>query len=132
MGEIVLGVPQELAGEFITDELADDVLRGADVISWLTLAADSTSAIVAVLVAREAIGEIIHRLVRHVGKSCQDEPQVRVSIQTAAGAQVLVDVNDSAGLARLEVSVKAVVLEQLDSPDIKQPDGVHSDIGLGS
>jgi hypothetical protein len=130
MGEIVIGVPQELAAEFIHDELADDLLRGVDVVSLLTLAVDGTSAIVAIVVARESIGEVVRRLVRHVGKSREDEPRVRVSIKTAAGTQVLVDVNDSAGLARLEVSVTTVVLEQLDGPDIKQPRSLHTDIGL--
>ena len=86
-------------------------------VSLLTLAADTTSAVTAVVVARESIGAVIRRLVRHASQPVDGNSEVKVRVQSPAGTIVLVEANNVGGLRLLEVKVESVVMEQVDHAD---------------
>jgi hypothetical protein len=119
MDEITLRVPSGLAAELIEQDLAAEPLvwRGADVVSVLTLVADTTSAVTAVVVARESIGKVIRRLVHHASQTAEEASEVKVSVQSPTGSLVLVEANNADGLRRLEVTVQTMAMEQLDHAD---------------
>lgn len=119
MTEVTLSLPIDLAAGLLEDDLAAEPLvwRGTDVVSLLTLAVDTTSAVTAVIVARESIGAVIRRLIRHASGPVEENSEVRVHVQSPAGTIVLVEVNNVGGLTHLEVKVQNVVMEQLDHAD---------------
>lgn len=119
MIEVTLSLPVDLASGLLEDDLVAEPLvwRGADVVSLLTLAADTTSAVTAVVVARESIGAVIRRLVRHASQPVEGNSEVKVCVQSPAGTLVLVEANNVGGLTRLEVKVQSVVMEQLYHAD---------------
>ena len=119
MIEVTLSLPIDLAEGLLEDDLVAEPLvwRGTDVVSLLTLAADTASAVTAVVVARESIGAVIRRLVRHASGSVEGDSEVRIYVQSPARALVLVETNNVGGLTRLEVKVRSVVMEQLDHAD---------------
>ena len=119
MIEVTLSLPIDLAEGLLEDDLVAEPLvwRGTDVVSLLTLAADTTSAVTAVVVARESIGAVIRRLVRHASGPVEGNSEVRVYVQSPAGTLVLVETNNVGGLTLLEVKVQSVVMEQLDHAD---------------
>jgi len=88
-----------------------NVWRGADVVSLLTLAVDSTSAVMAVVVSRTAIAEIAKRFVQARAKSAGPAPEVTILIKTRGGERVLVEVNDTGGRLRLAALVELAVAE---------------------
>lgn len=111
MTDVTLGLPVALADELVEDELADEVVawRGADVVALLTLAADITSAVTAVVVSKDAFAAIARRLVRHVSETAGDVPELRISVSAPEGMSVLVEVNDVPGRARLAMWVESVI-----------------------
>ncbi len=119
MDEITLWVPSDLATELFEQGLAAEPLvwRGTDVVSVLTLAADITSAVTAVVVARESIGAVVRRLVHHASQTAEEASEVKVSVQGPVRTLLVVEANNPGGLMRLEVRVQAVVGEELDHAD---------------
>ena len=119
MTEVTLSLPMDLAAELLEDDLVAEPLvwRGTDVVSLLTLAADTTSAVTAVVVARDSIGAVIRRLVRHAGRPVERNSEVKVYVRSPAGTLVLVEANNVDGLMRLDVKVESVVIQQIDSAD---------------
>jgi hypothetical protein len=82
MDEIVLSLPSDMAAQLITEDVATEPLvwRGTDVVSLLTLTADMTSAVTAVVVARESIGAVIRRFVHHTKQIAEDAPEMTISV----------------------------------------------------
>lgn len=117
MIDVTIALPAALADELIAEDLVADVWRSADVVSILTLAADMTSAVAAVLVARESIRPVIRRMVRHAAETAEGQSHIQVYIQGRAATRVVVEANDAAGLTRLEITLRDVVCQQLESPD---------------
>jgi hypothetical protein len=121
MIEVTLSLPIDLAEGLLEDDLVTEPLAwrgtGTDVVSLLTLAVDTTSAVTAVVVARESIGAVIRRLVRHASGPIEGNSEVKVYVQSPAGTRVLVETNNVDGLTRLEVKVHSVVKEQVDHAD---------------
>jgi hypothetical protein len=111
MDQLIFDLPSDLAAELIKDQLVTEpyVWRGADVVSLLTLCADMTSAVTAVLVARESIASVVRRLVGHVGKSTADAADVTIFVQADGKVRILVGTNNPSGLERLEVQIESVV-----------------------
>lgn len=119
MDKLIFGLPSDLAAELINDQLVTEpfVWRGVDAVSLLTLCADMTSAVTAVLVARESIAAVVRRLVRHVGKSTRDAADVTIFIQVNGKERVLVEPNSTSGLERLDVQIESLVKEVVISND---------------
>jgi hypothetical protein len=119
MDEIVLSLPSDLAAQLLAEDVVTVPLvwRGADVVSLLTLTADITSAVTAVVVARESIGAVIRQFVHHTKQTADDVPDVIVSVQAPAGTRVFVEANNSTGLMRLEVDIRKVVEEMIENAD---------------
>ena len=117
MIEVTLSLPIDLAAELLEDDLVAEPLvwRGTDVVSLLTLAADTTSAVTAV-VACESIGAVIRRLVRHASQPVDGNSEVKVRVQSPAGTIVLVEANRRRTPAP-QVKVESVVMEQVDHAD---------------
>jgi hypothetical protein len=111
--KITIEVPPALAGELMMDGIAEraNTWRGADVVSLLTLAVDSTSAVMAVVVSRTAIAEIARRFVQHRVKAAGPAPEVTILIKTRGGERVLVEVNDTGGRLRLAALVELAMDE---------------------
>jgi hypothetical protein len=127
MIEVTLSLPIDLAEGLLEDDLVTEPLvwrgTGTDVVSLLTLVADTTSAVTAVVVARESIGAVIRRLVRHASGPIEGNSEVKVYVQSSAGTLVLVEANNVGGRTQLEVKVQGVVMEQLYHADaIVSPD----------
>lgn len=119
MDEIVLSLPSDLAAQLLAEDVVTEPLvwRGADVVSLLTLTADMTSAVTAVVVARESIGAVIRRFVHHTRQTADDVPDMTVSVQAPAGTRVFVEANNPTGLMRLEVNIHNVVEEVIENAD---------------
>jgi hypothetical protein len=119
MIEMTLSLPTDLAEELLEDDLVAEpiVWRGTDVVSLLTLVADTASAVTAVVVARESIGAVIRRLVRHASGPAEGNSEVKVYVQGRAGMVTIVETNNVAGRTQLEVRIQSVVEEQLDHAD---------------
>lgn len=119
MTDVSIGLPSALAAELVEEGLAEEVIvwRGVDVVTLLTLAADITSAITAVVASRDAFATIARRLVRHVSGSAGDARELRISVSTPGGINILVEVNDEAGRARLEVGVVAAMNNALEATE---------------
>ena len=117
MENVILTVPSALASSLIADELADEVIvwRGVDVVSLLTLAADATSALTAVVASRQAFAQIAQRLVGHVSDEAADSPDVSVSITAPQGTAVLVETNTPVGLTRLVIRIQAAIQDAIDA-----------------
>ena len=111
MGDLTLSLPPALAAELTREGLAREVIvwRGADVATVLTLAADITSAVTAVVASRQAFAEIARRLVRHASAEAGGAPEVSISVKNATGVKVLIETNNANGLANLAVRVDALI-----------------------
>jgi hypothetical protein len=111
MGDLTLSLPSGLAAELTREGLAREVIvwRGVDVVTVLTLAADITSAVTAVVASRQAFAEIARRLVHHASAEAGDALEVSISVKNAHGVRVLIETNDTNGLAKLAVRVDAVI-----------------------
>jgi hypothetical protein len=119
MDEIVLSLPSDLATQLLAENVVTEPLvwRGTDVVSLLTLTANITSTVTAVVVARESIGAVIRRFVHHTKQTVGDVPDVTVSVQAPAGARVFVETNNLTGLMRLEVNIRDIAEEMIESAD---------------
>jgi hypothetical protein len=114
MGEVRLSLPAALAAELVADDLVSEpiVWRGADVVSLITLAADVTSAVTAVVASRQSLGEIARKLVHHVSTAArEDSADVSITVTVPQGTYVLVQRNDQAGQHQLAVSVESAMLD---------------------
>jgi len=109
--DVTLCLPSALAAELVHEELADKVVswRGADVVALLTLAADITSAVTAVVASKDAFAAIARRLVQHVSETDGDAAEVKISVSAPAGTTILAEFNNDAGQARLEVRVESAM-----------------------
>jgi hypothetical protein len=107
--EATISLPSDLAAELVAEQLVDEpvVWRGADVVSLVTLAADVTSAVTAVLVSRSSIAAVVQRFVHHAARKAGDAPEVCITVKVGKNTSVLVEENDPAGLTRLTVVVAA-------------------------
>jgi len=119
MDEVVLSLPSDLAAQLLAEGAATEPLvwRGADVVSLLTMTADLTSAVTAVVVARESIGAVIRRFLHHTKRDADDVPDVTVSVQTPAGIRVFVEANNPTALMRLEVNIRNAAEEIIENAD---------------
>jgi hypothetical protein len=114
-GEII-SLPPQVAEELLEEDLVEEpvVWRGTDVVSLLSLAADMTSAVTAVVVARESIGAVVRRLVHHASQTVEKDAEIKIVIGSAEGTDVLLQVNTSSGVTRLEVDLETLVRNKLD------------------
>jgi hypothetical protein len=114
-GEII-SLPLQVAEDLLEEDLVEEpvVWRGTDVVSLLTLAADMTSAVTAVVVARESIGAVIRRLVHHASQTAGKDAKIKIVVRSAEGTDVVLQVNTSSGVTRLEVDVETLVRAKLD------------------
>lgn len=113
MDDLKLGLPSQLAGELIREGKVGQVItwRGADVISVLTLVADMTSAVTAVVASRRSFAEIARRLVKHAGAKPDDGPAISISITYDNSITMLTEDNNDVGTEKL-VSRVLQVLEE--------------------
>jgi hypothetical protein len=112
MNGVILEVPSDFAVELIRDELASEAIvwRGADVISLLTLGADFTSAVTAVVVGRKALATVARRLVHRVGAELGDaSEEIAVKIVVGGVIEVLGEQNDPDGRARLVARIEVAI-----------------------
>ena len=125
-GEII-SIPLDLADELLEEDLVAEpvVWRGAAVVSLMTLAADMTSAVTAVVVARESLGAVIRRLVHHASQAVEEDAEIKVFVQVAAEPVVWVEANNLSGRTRLEVKVQIFVRDRLDhvTAEVSSHDG---------
>jgi hypothetical protein len=119
MDDVVLSLPSDLAAQLLAEDVATEPLvwRGADVVSLLTLTADVTSTVTAVVVARESIGAVIRRFLHHTKQDANDVPVVTVSVQAPAGTRVFVEANNPTALMRLEVNILNAAEEIIENAD---------------
>jgi len=111
MDEVTLSLPSALVAGLARDHLVTEpiVWRGADVVSLITLAADVTSAITAVVATRQSFAAIARSLVHHASTEAGTSAEVSISVAAPQGSYVLVERNDQAGLQRLTARVNAVL-----------------------
>jgi hypothetical protein len=126
-GELIT-IPQYLADDLLDEGLVTEpvVWRGADVVSLVTLAADMTSAVTAVVVARESLAAVIRRLIHHASQSVEENAEIKIFVQFAEeGPVVAVETNNLSGRTRLEVKVQTAVRDGLDrlSAEVSSHDG---------
>jgi hypothetical protein len=115
-GELIT-IPQYLAGDLLEEGLVTEpvVWRGADVVSLVTLAADMTSAVTAVVVARESLAAVIRRLIHHASQSVEENAEIKIFVQFAEEGRVVVkETNNLSGRTRLEVEVQTAVRDGFD------------------
>jgi hypothetical protein len=116
VGELIT-IPEYLADDLLEEGLVTEpvVWRGADVVSLVTLAADMTSAVTAVVVARESLAAVIRRLIHHASQSVEENAEIKIFVQFAEGSPVVaVETNNLTGRTRLVVTVQTTVQDGLD------------------
>jgi hypothetical protein len=114
MDNMIVEVPAELAETLISERVVRKPItwRGADIISVLTLTADLTSTMTAIIVSRAAITEFARSLVRGFARNAAPEAQLTISIRAGEKTEIVVETNDSNGVRRLTAHIEAVMNEE--------------------
>lgn len=114
MEKMIVEVPAELAETLISERVARKPIawRGTDIISVLTLAADLTSTMTAVIVSRAAITEFAKSLVRGFARNAEPGAQLTISVRAGEKTKVVIETNDMNGVRKLTAHVEAVINEE--------------------
>ena len=120
MDDLTLRLPPRLAGELIEEGKVGQVItwRGADAIGILTLAADMTSAVTAVVASRKSFAEIARRLVRHASAKEGNAQEINIYLTYSNSVTALTVDNNEVGTAKLVNQV----LQALDEANNQQAD----------
>lgn len=113
MENIIIKVPTELAELVIDERVARKrkALRGTDAISVLTLAADLTSTVTAVIVSRAAIAEFARSLARGFARKADDERSLTITVESHGQTQIIVKPNNTKGIQELSAHIEVIINE---------------------
>ena len=108
---MIVEIPAELASSLIDERVARKPMtwRGADIVSVLTLAADLTSTMTAVIVSRSAIAEFARRLVGGFAKKAANERNLTITVRSGGKTQVIVKSNDAEGVRELSAHIELIL-----------------------